>query len=1000
MIRKRIFAVLCLLLSSTTTLLAQQPCKVPEVRLNRSQPNIFNEEQEMFLGDVIAEYVQKNYRIIRDEEANRYLTRIGERLIAHLPPTNIKFQFVVVDRPELNAFAAAGGRIYVTRKMIAFVRNEDELAGIIGHELGHGIVRHSSIDMTRSFKELLNIEQVGDRKDIFEKFNRMIDNQRTKRMRARRGHEDAQQLEADQIGFYAMAAAGYDPKAIVSAWDRMAETEGRTGGSFAGILTGTKPEEKRLRELTKALEAIPVECLDKKKGGASEDFEKWRSYVVTRSTFEKTEKLPGLKIKRSLASPLRGDITHFEFSPDGQYIIAQDDSGISVLKREPFSVSFRIETSNAKPARFSPDSKNVVFSTYGLRVEKWDVATQRPVLAREVYIRGRCWQSEISRDGNTLACYSTNANLELIDVASNESIVKKEKFHVPDFFEITGWSRQLNEAGDRDIDALQLEFSPDGKYFLGGVVSRVWRVVGSAVMQIPSFMASRESSTFAFDLKERTEIKLGGDLKKIVGMPYAFYSNDKIIGQHATDQDKSGIFMFPTGERLEKFMLGANSFSRPYSGDYLFVRPTSANPVGVFDIAEKKFIANNKTPAMDGYGEYFVSESKDGVVGLFKYNKGTSKMDEVAYVNLPKSNFSAPRTVGVSADLGWLVLSERSRGAVWDLRNGEMKVYIRGFSGSYIDSDGGIYADLPRFETETRSIAMINPIKNIAGRLETPPPAGSRQYGKLLVRYRTKRQEEAEERAKERAAKAASKKDSDDKGAGPTGKRPGGPVGLPIFFSLNEVRRFIENDGTLEVNDVRTGARLWSKYYPDEAPSYQFDSEGETAVLYWRVTTKTAKDEIEKDPALSQRLKTLGEKTGDYLVQIVNNSNGAILGQTLIETGEGSFSIDRVFARGDWLTLIDSENRVLMYSLRDGEVKARFFGETAAVNPVEGIAVVENVPGQLSVYRLEDGEKINELSFAGDVVYAAFSTDGKRFFALSADQQYYIFDATVFKKTT
>ena len=257
MIRKRIFAVLCLLLSSTTTLLAQQPCKVPEVRLNRSQPNIFNEEQEMFLGDVIAEYVQKNYRIIRDEEANRYLTRIGERLIAHLPPTNIKFQFVVVDRPELNAFAAAGGRIYVTRKMIAFVRNEDELAGIIGHELGHGIVRHSSIDMTRSFKELLNIEQVGDRKDIFEKFNRMIDNQRTKRMRARRGHEDAQQLEADQIGFYAMAAAGYDPKAIVSAWDRMAETEGRTGGSFAGILTGTKPEEKRLRELTKALEAIP-----------------------------------------------------------------------------------------------------------------------------------------------------------------------------------------------------------------------------------------------------------------------------------------------------------------------------------------------------------------------------------------------------------------------------------------------------------------------------------------------------------------------------------------------------------------------------------------------------------------------------------------------------------------------------------------------------------------------------------------------------------------------
>lgn len=280
-----LFTAVVLFIALCPILVNAQACRVPEISFNKSVPNIFDETQEMYLGDVLAEYVQKNYRIIRDDEANRYLRSIGERLVAHLPPTSIKFQFIVVDRPELNAFASAGGRIYITRKMIAFVRNEDELAGIIGHELGHGIVRHSSIDMTRSFKELLNIEQVGDRKDIFEKFNRMIDNQRTKRMKPRRGHEDEQQLEADRIGFYAMAAAGYDPKAIVTAWDRLAETEGRTGGGLSGLFTGTKPEEKRLRELTRALEATPPECLDKKGARNADDFEKWRSYVVTKSSF-------------------------------------------------------------------------------------------------------------------------------------------------------------------------------------------------------------------------------------------------------------------------------------------------------------------------------------------------------------------------------------------------------------------------------------------------------------------------------------------------------------------------------------------------------------------------------------------------------------------------------------------------------------------------------------------------------------------------------------------
>ncbi|HEY0657971.1 MAG TPA: M48 family metalloprotease, partial [Pyrinomonadaceae bacterium] len=252
-------------------------CKPPEIVFNRNADNIFNETQEMYLGDVMAETLEKNFRIIKDDEANRYIRAIGERLIKHLPPTNLKFQFFIVDAPELNAFNTAGGRIYVTRKMIAFVRSEAELAGILGHELGHGIVRHNTIDMSKYFKEILGVKSVGDKKDIYEKFNQLIDKQNTKRVSVSRKHEGEQQQEADRIGLFAMVAAGYEPRGFTSAWERLTETKGKTGSVFSDIFGTTRPEEKRLREMLKTISGLPAECSDKKAVASDENFKKWQS---------------------------------------------------------------------------------------------------------------------------------------------------------------------------------------------------------------------------------------------------------------------------------------------------------------------------------------------------------------------------------------------------------------------------------------------------------------------------------------------------------------------------------------------------------------------------------------------------------------------------------------------------------------------------------------------------------------------------------------------------
>lgn len=987
--------VLLFLLFFSSGIFAQNPCKPPEIVFNRDNQNIFSEEQEMYLGEVMAETLEKNFRAIDDDEANRYIRQIGEKLVKHLPPTNIKFQFRVVDVPDVNAFALAGGRIYVTRKLIAFVKSEDELAGIIGHELGHGIVRHHALDLSKFFKQILGVERVGDRDDVFRKFNEFLDKQNTKRVKVKRSHEGDQQLEADRIGLFAMVAAGYKPEAFTSAWERLTETKGRTGNAFTDFFGTTRPEEKRLREMLKAISTISPDCLDKKSVAANDKFAQWQSYVVTTTAFSKTEKLKGLTAKSSLNPFLRGDIRHLQFSPDGKYIIAQDVSGINVLSREPFKFLFRINAEDAKFASFSPDSQFVTFQTYGLRVEKWSVAEQKAVSAREVYTLGDCWQSALSPDGNTLVCYSNRTNLDIINVNNNELLYRKEKFYIPSFMEYIGWSFSMSENDEKETDALQMEFSPNGSYFLAGRVFR-FSTGGSASVGGFTYMTwgmdLDQDSFIAYDFRQRKEIKLSGELKSIVSMPFAFYSEDRIIGQHRKDMDKSGIFTFPEGARVEKFFMNADSYTKTYKNDYILVRPTTTNPVGVYDVPNKKFVAGNKNSALDLYDDILVSEGRDGIIDLVKFDKTNKKAVPLGELVLPKNDLGDVRTVSLSPDFQWLALSEKSRGAVWNTKTGEMKIYIRGFRGSYFDEDGSVIADFPAFEKDKRTMGAMNPATMTMERLNPVETGKTKQSGKFLVRMKSKDDEKLEK-------KLAKQKDKNAPQTNPADEEEEKKARLKFTFSdgfltgINLRDGLPLEQGTLEVYQSRSKNLLWSREFASEIPRYDFDPTSETVAFYWRVDTKAAKEEMKKTPALQQKLSALGNKNGDYLVQILDANTGNVIAQNLIETGEGSFSIKRVFAGGDYLTIIDSENRVQIYSLNSGELKWRFFGENAVLNPAKSLAVVENMPGQLSVYNLDTGKKINELLFSSPVTFSQFSKDGKKLFVLAANQNYYLFDS-------
>jgi WD40 repeat protein len=953
------------------------PCTPPAIVFNKNVSNIFNEEQESYLGEIIAETLDKNFVVLQDPVAGAYLQQIGDRLIKNLPPSNIKFKFLIVDAPEINAFNVAGGRIYVTRKLISFVKNEDELAGILGHELGHGIVRHNAIDMTRIFKELLNVDRVGDRQDVFNKFNQFIDQRRSKRLRESQSHEGSQQLEADRIGLIAMAAAGYDPNAVATAWERLTEAKRKGGegiGDFVGI---TKREERRLKEILKGIESIPAECRQRSANTGEAAFTQWQADVMSLTRVPYKETVRSVLSKGALRPALPDSVQRFKFSPDGKHILAQDAAGVNVLQREPFSFLFRIPTRNAKAANFTPDSKQIIFQTYGLRVERWDVDTRKAVLIREVYVRDPCLQTSLSPDGTALVCYNIEGSLELIDVNTSEKTYSHPNFYKPTFIDMINWRLMLGEESASEINELEMQFSPNGQYLVASKVFRMPLGIGIRFIQPPG-----KDFYVAYDLKARQELKLSENLKSVLIAPFVFYGNDQLLAQHPLDPEKSGLFTFPGGERIEQFYLNAQSYEKPSGADYILVRPVNGRPVGAFNIAQRKVFLTNKSPAIDGHGDFLISEGTSGLVELLRLQD--AKLERVGSIGVPRSELGNIRAIAVSDDFNTLAVSGSGRGGVWNLKTGEIRLFVRAFNGAYVAPGGSVYAEFPASEGEVRSVVKMDAA---TGTVDKPNPIdhrGGLQHGQLLVRMITETQKQLESAEK---GGAEAKNDKKKKSSGEW---------KPIITNFN-FRSFTIPNMTLEVFDIQSRELLWSSHFENEAPKYSFNSKAGTASLFWRLNTQTAKDIIRKSPALSARLKTLAEKEGDYLVQVVNAKTGQEIGATLIETGEGSFSIERITAEGDWLTITDSENRILFYSLKTGELKSRVFGENSAVSPSQSIAAVENIAGVLSIVDMNTGKRIDELRFPSRIAYSTFNSQGDKLFVFTANQQYYIFDASQFR---
>ena len=661
---------------------AQQNCPLPPaIEKGSHAANIFSDEQEADLGDLMAESVAGRFSLLHSDALNRHLQHIGDQLVHHLPPNRLRFQFFLIEIPSVNAFSIGGGRVYISRKIVALAKSDDELAGIMAHELGHIVTHQTGIEMTRRFREVLHVTEVGDRNDIREKYFRYLDNEARKP--SRRDAEDEDQLIADQVAVFAMARAGYAPHAYVDIWDRFQETHGKTGSWLSDFFNSTKPSQRRLRDMKKSLSSLPPGCGEVQPTADPVAFSKWQAEVLNFKADTLEESLPGLVFKQKLASPLRPDINNLKFSPDGKYLLAQDEGGIQILTRDPFAVLFFIDASDAEKAFFSPDSHSVIFYTLGLRIEVWDIATRHRTSLHEMTLNQDCWQTKLSPDAAYLACLREDFSLALLDVATGQAIVEKKNF--VEIYNYWFFVVLLATAGEHHADLANMEFSPDGHYFV----------------------ASSGQGEFAYDLQLKRTVSLPGSIRNVLRNSFAFLGPDRIVGINPVSPQKSPVLRFPGGERLLELPL-SNSVHLTSTAhrDFVMVGPLHEKALGMLSINDtQRFAATFERDAGDIYDNWITSERKDGQLSLLDL----TQKKEVAFVQLNQSPLGKLTAAGVSDDLKWLAVSSRTRGAMFDLVPNQRRYYTRSFHGAWFGEDDVLYADFPKFEKEERRVVRLDP---------------------------------------------------------------------------------------------------------------------------------------------------------------------------------------------------------------------------------------------------------------------------------------------------
>jgi predicted Zn-dependent protease len=218
-------------------------------------------QQEVEMGQTYSQQINAQLPIVSDPEINRYINVLGDSIAGLSDERNLEWRFYIVDSRDVNAFAVPGGYIYVNRGLIERAQNLSMLAGVLGHEIGHVIERHSVQQMEKMQQAnigvtlaciltrvcegqaagtLINVAGTA----VFAKFSR--DDER----------------EADRDGITYVVRAGIDPRGIPAMFRVLLAERNRQSSAVDSWFSTHPLEEDRIQETEAMIKQIDEAILE------------------------------------------------------------------------------------------------------------------------------------------------------------------------------------------------------------------------------------------------------------------------------------------------------------------------------------------------------------------------------------------------------------------------------------------------------------------------------------------------------------------------------------------------------------------------------------------------------------------------------------------------------------------------------------------------------------------------------------------------------------------
>ncbi len=218
----------------------------------RRELSLVSSAKELQLGQEGYPAVVQEYGVYPDTSLQAYVDRVGQRVarVSHLP--DLQWHFTLLDDPTVNAFAMPGGYIYITRGIVAHLNSEAQLAGVLGHEIGHVTHRHAAEQMTQQQLFGLGLGVASVFSSTVQRYSDLAQ-QGLGLLFLKYSRQD--ESEADELGVEYATRAGYDPREIPGTYSMLKRVSDQAGQRLPGYLS-THPDpgdrETRTAELARA----------------------------------------------------------------------------------------------------------------------------------------------------------------------------------------------------------------------------------------------------------------------------------------------------------------------------------------------------------------------------------------------------------------------------------------------------------------------------------------------------------------------------------------------------------------------------------------------------------------------------------------------------------------------------------------------------------------------------------------------------------------------------